>query len=240
MSPAVAARFPWYLRIFGGRQAARSLHFLALVAITLFAVGHIALVAIEGFPRNMAWIIHGEDRMERVAVGVEFAGLVAVGVLHVLATKFSLRHPERVQQILGRITTPVHRFLFHHVTSRQQYSLADVGFFRVNGRPPEGAEYADLARSDFREWRLKVGGLVTGPLEMSLVELRAMPARTQIILHHCIQGWSGIAAWTGVALADVLRRSASSTTIARRAGDRGAREGTCNSTAWKRESEMAA
>jgi sulfoxide reductase catalytic subunit YedY len=61
------------------------------VAIALFAVRHIALVAIEDFPRNMAWIIHGEDTMERVAVGVGLAGLVAVGVLHVLATKFSLR-----------------------------------------------------------------------------------------------------------------------------------------------------
>ena len=31
-SPAIAARFPWYLKIFGGRQAARSLHFLGLLA----------------------------------------------------------------------------------------------------------------------------------------------------------------------------------------------------------------
>jgi thiosulfate reductase cytochrome b subunit len=28
MSPAVAARFPWYIKIFHGRQSARSLHFL--------------------------------------------------------------------------------------------------------------------------------------------------------------------------------------------------------------------
>jgi methionine sulfoxide reductase catalytic subunit len=127
MSPAVAARFPWYLRVFGGRQAARSLHFLALLAITVFAAGHIVLVAIDDFPRNMAWIIHGEDGMERVAVGVGLAGLVAVGVMHALATKFSLRHPDRIQQIPGGITTPVHRILLHHVTSRQQYSMADVG-----------------------------------------------------------------------------------------------------------------
>jgi hypothetical protein len=30
MSPAIAARFPWYIKIFHGRQSARSLHFLAL------------------------------------------------------------------------------------------------------------------------------------------------------------------------------------------------------------------
>ena len=32
MSPAIAARFPWYIKIFHGRQGARSLHFLALCA----------------------------------------------------------------------------------------------------------------------------------------------------------------------------------------------------------------
>jgi DMSO/TMAO reductase YedYZ molybdopterin-dependent catalytic subunit len=31
-----------------------------------------------------------------------------------------------------------------------------------------------------------------------------MPMRSQITKHHCIQGWSGVAAWTGVALADLL------------------------------------
>ena len=30
MSPAIAGRFPWYIKIFHGRQSARSLHFLAL------------------------------------------------------------------------------------------------------------------------------------------------------------------------------------------------------------------
>jgi len=41
------------------RQVARSLHFLALVATILFAVGQIALVAIEDVPRNMAWLASG-------------------------------------------------------------------------------------------------------------------------------------------------------------------------------------
>src|SRR5204862_1411661 len=36
MSPTIEARFPWYTKLFGGRQAARSLHFLSLVAFVLF------------------------------------------------------------------------------------------------------------------------------------------------------------------------------------------------------------
>jgi DMSO/TMAO reductase YedYZ molybdopterin-dependent catalytic subunit len=49
-------------------------------------------------------------------------------------------------------------------------------------------------------------GLVIGAERRarSLVDLRAIPARTQITKHQCIQGWSGVAAWTGVALADLL------------------------------------
>jgi hypothetical protein len=39
---------PWYIKIFHGRQAARSLHFLALGAFILFFIGHVALVALHG------------------------------------------------------------------------------------------------------------------------------------------------------------------------------------------------
>jgi sulfoxide reductase catalytic subunit YedY len=63
-----------------------------------------------------------------------------------------------------------------------------------------------LARAGFSGWRLRIGGLVKVPLELSLADLRAMPAQTQITKHHCIQGWSGVAAWTGVRLANLLVR----------------------------------
>jgi DMSO/TMAO reductase YedYZ molybdopterin-dependent catalytic subunit len=35
-------------------------------------------------------------------------------------------------------------------------------------------------------------------------ELRALPKQEQITMHHCIQGWSGIAAWGGVPLARLM------------------------------------
>jgi DMSO/TMAO reductase YedYZ molybdopterin-dependent catalytic subunit len=47
---------------------------------------------------------------------------------------------------------------------------------------------------------------VESPLALSLAELRALPRQTQITKHHCIQGWSAIGEWTGVAVADVLDR----------------------------------
>ena len=127
MSPAVAARSPWYLRIFGGRQPARSLHFMGLVAMSVFTVGHVALVALDDFPRNMAWIIHGHDALASLSIVVGMAGLVVAFVLHVWATHFSLKHPEQVQRLLGATTRPVQQVLLHHATSRQNYSARRRG-----------------------------------------------------------------------------------------------------------------
>ena len=61
-----------------------------------------------------------------------------------------------------------------------------------------------LAANDFKDYRLKVYGLVENPVELSLDELRAMGKKTQITLHHCIQGWSGIAEWGGLPLAELV------------------------------------
>lgn len=207
MSPALAARYPWYLRLFGGRQPARSIHFLSLAAIVGFTSVHVLLVAVEDFPRNMAWIVHGRYSGERVAVWIGVAGLCVALLLHVWATVFSLRHRRAVQRGLGSIIEPVRHALLHHLTSRQRYTKADVSsFFRINGPPPASPEYQRLADHGFVDWRLSVTGLVEVPLELSLADLRALPQRTQITKHHCIQGWSAIGEWTGVAVAEVLGR----------------------------------
>ena len=43
MSPAVVNRFPWYARMFGGRQSARSIHFLTMLSFFAFIVVHVTL-----------------------------------------------------------------------------------------------------------------------------------------------------------------------------------------------------
>jgi DMSO/TMAO reductase YedYZ molybdopterin-dependent catalytic subunit len=45
---------------------------------------------------------------------------------------------------------------------------------------------------------LKIDGLVENPLELSLEQLRALGKEEYISMHHCIQGWSGIAQWGGL------------------------------------------
>jgi thiosulfate reductase cytochrome b subunit len=54
MSPAMNAAWPWLLDIFGGRQSARSLHFVAAALLTLFVVVHLIMVLLSG-PINGIW-----------------------------------------------------------------------------------------------------------------------------------------------------------------------------------------
>ena len=60
MSPAVSARCPWYIRLFHGRQGARSVHFLCLCGFAAFFVGHVTLVILNGLPAGLAAIVLGE------------------------------------------------------------------------------------------------------------------------------------------------------------------------------------
>jgi DMSO/TMAO reductase YedYZ molybdopterin-dependent catalytic subunit len=46
--------------------------------------------------------------------------------------------------------------------------------------------------------RLKVTGLVENPVELSLDDIRALGKSENISLHHCIQGWTGVAQWGGL------------------------------------------
>lgn len=48
MSPAMNAAVPWLLDIFGGRQSARSLHFLCAAGLVAFFLVHIAMVMLAG------------------------------------------------------------------------------------------------------------------------------------------------------------------------------------------------
>lgn len=56
---------------------------------------------------------------------------------------------------------------------------------------------------DPEAWRLEVGGMVERALTLSLDDLRRQPPLTYTVKHHCVEGWSAIATWTGVPLRTV-------------------------------------
>jgi DMSO/TMAO reductase YedYZ molybdopterin-dependent catalytic subunit/thiosulfate reductase cytochrome b subunit len=206
MSPALTNRFKWYPRLPGNRQVGRSLHFLVMCAFVIFLVVHVALVAITGFVRNMNHIVVGVDDTRMTGVYLGLAGLGVVVALNALANWLAWRRPRLVQHVAKAIVTPVMRFLLDHPAPAAEFRREDISpFFWANGKMPACEEWTTLAADDFKDYRLKVYGLVENPVELSLDDLQTLGKKEQITLHHCNQGWSGIAAWGGLPLAELIR-----------------------------------
>jgi Ni/Fe-hydrogenase b-type cytochrome subunit len=59
MSPTIDTAFPWLLTVFGGRQAARTVHFIACFSFVGFIVIHVSQVILTGFFNNIRSMITG-------------------------------------------------------------------------------------------------------------------------------------------------------------------------------------
>jgi len=68
MSPGVDAIAPWLVDLFGGRQTARTVHFICASLTVIFIVVHIALVALSGFWNNIRSMVSGRYRVDAEAV----------------------------------------------------------------------------------------------------------------------------------------------------------------------------
>jgi len=93
----------------------------------------------------------------------------------------------RVQRLLGRRALA------------REFTRADITpAFKANGtiNPPD-ADYQTMVANNFADWKLVVDGLVERPLALSLDQIKALPSRTQITRHDCVEGWSCIGEWTG-------------------------------------------
>ncbi|HEY6920648.1 MAG TPA: cytochrome b/b6 domain-containing protein [Methyloceanibacter sp.] len=64
MSPGMDAAFPFLLEILGGRQTARTIHFITASGIVLFVVVHIVMVLISGVWNNLRSMITGRYTIE--------------------------------------------------------------------------------------------------------------------------------------------------------------------------------
>lgn len=108
-----------------------------------------------------------------------------------------------------RLTEVAQRALTARNSLAPEYAESDIApSFRANGSiNPQSPEYLALRANGFRDWRLQVGGLVRKPLTLSLDELRALPVRTQITRHDCVEGWSAIGKWSGPVLGPLLDRA---------------------------------
>lgn len=207
MSPALVNRFRWYTRLPGNRQIGRSIHFLVMCLWLLFIAAHVAMVAITGLARNMNHIVLGTDDGRLLGAALGAVGIAGVAAACWLAYWASRARPRAVQHAAGWLINPILAAALDRHAPRAEYAREDISpYFWPNGRMPTAPEWRRLAAGGFRDYRLKVHGLVERPADFSLDELRAMGKRVQITLHHCIQGWSGIAAWGGLPMAALMER----------------------------------
>jgi methionine sulfoxide reductase catalytic subunit len=205
MSPAVVNRFPWYARIFGGRQSARSIHFLTMLSFLMFLVVHVTLVVMTGFARNMNHIVRGTDDQSTLGMWLGFAGIGVVAVSWVVAHYISWHYPRKLQLALKSVTYPMQLLTLNRLVPHENYSEEDISpYFWPNGKMPVREGWKRLAESGFIDFRLSVSGLVENPVELSLADLERLGQVEHITMHHCIQGWSGIAKWGGIPMKTLI------------------------------------
>ncbi len=138
-----------------------------------------------------------------------FGRALAAASTTMLAGCYDLSEKPWFTGILGEVENLTreaqHLFAGPH-TLAPEFSKADIApVFRANGTLDPGTqEYKAHVANGFRDWRVTVSGLVDHPLSLSMESIRAMPQRTQITRHDCVEGWSCIGEWSGPQLAPIL------------------------------------
>ncbi|HWW55944.1 MAG TPA: molybdopterin-binding protein [Sphingopyxis sp.] len=135
--------------------------------------------------------------------------VAAAGALPLLSGCDAINGAPAVRKILSmgeEMNRASQRALMDRDALAREFSRADLSpIFRSNGtKLPPGDDYAAHAANGFVDWRVQVTGLVARPLSLSLADVRAMPQRTQITRHDCVEGWSAIGQWTGPRLGRIL------------------------------------
>ena len=59
MSPSFNSAIPWVVNALGGRQSARTLHFLVSISLVFFLIVHVLMIALTGFVSRMREMVTG-------------------------------------------------------------------------------------------------------------------------------------------------------------------------------------
>ncbi|MEP7027948.1 MAG: molybdopterin-dependent oxidoreductase [Candidatus Eisenbacteria bacterium] len=145
-----------------------------------------------------AWWLLPERTKARILPGATFDRL------DTMAARVGLSRGNR-ERFLNRVLTfddDVAEALYSQERRVRTYARSEVTPLKpnYNGRPPTIASLAD--------WALELTGLASGEtVRLTLADLAALalPTREQVTRLVCVEGWSAVAWWSGVAFADLLR-----------------------------------
>ena len=199
MSPAVVNQFNWYARIFGGRQSARSTHFLVMLSFLAFLIVHVTLMVMTGFARNMNHIVQGPmtggNRGSAWLSGHRFGCSLWIAAHYV-----SWHNPRALQHAQKVVTYPLMCSPSTACPGQHMYSRRERYFALLLAKwQNPGARGLEATG---RRWiqRLSSAGLrvwSTSPWNCLWPDPGPWQ-RHYITMHHCIQGWTGIAKWGGL------------------------------------------
>ena len=148
--------------------------------------------------------------------GLLKAAIASTGALIVGACDKITGNPKSlaVLQSAEDLTRRAQRLVVDRKALAKEFTASDISpDFRPNGSiDPQDADYLALKTKGFSDYRLVVDGLVERPLSLSLDQVRALPARTQITRHDCVEGWSSIGKWAGARLGPLLDQAGLKTT----------------------------
>jgi DMSO/TMAO reductase YedYZ molybdopterin-dependent catalytic subunit len=158
----------------------------------------------NNFPGQNALDLHRPLVRSLERRGVLRAGF-SLGALTML-TGCDVKRPEAVEAALlavSRMNDRVQALLFNPQHLAPTYPEAMIL------RPPKFNAYydvMDVKPVNGATWRLELAGLIADRRPWTLPDLQAMPQRSLVIKHICVEGWDYIGGWTGVPLRSFLER----------------------------------
>jgi methionine sulfoxide reductase catalytic subunit len=204
--PAFSNRLGWLGRVLN-RQVARSIHFLSFCWFVFFIAAHGVFVFITGLRQNTNHMFAGVESPDWVGLPFFLLAFAVIVAAWLWATPFTIKHARLVQKT-GRLIIGGLKKLVERWDPTSQLTERDISphFWPNHHFLPNSPEYDALLAGGFADYRLRIGGLVEHPQDISFADLKAMPKQSQITTHFCIQGWSGVAKWSGVPMRHILER----------------------------------
>lgn len=221
MSPAVRGRFPRFVKMLGGHQGARSLHFIGMVMMAGFIVMHVSLVFLVHRDRNLVNMVFGGAEIEvssaraAQALVIMVAVIVAVVVFWIALSYWSLADRARAQRFTAGSTEIGRKIFLNQLrpqgAQKTAYTDDDISDFHwTNGLPPTEDESELWVQARDRNWD---GLTITVRDDINDVEkkltvedLEQLPRHSYVATHTCMQGWSATSRWTGVRLTDLMEQ----------------------------------
>lgn len=152
----------------------------------------------------------GFSRRKLIVGGVAAAaGLSGLAVADRVARRYGLIPPDG-GGCFGpgeTLTYAAQRLLTRHAQAREfsREMISKTPF--MNEVAPPRKDFLAHQAVGFRDWTLKVDGMVARPMTLSLADVKAMGTSSQITEVACEEGWSYIAEWIGTPLAKVLQEA---------------------------------